>query len=70
MNDSRRATAAAMEPASPCVSICVLDEHGYCFGCERHIDEIVEWAALAADRRREIIADLPVRRLHRGTPEA
>jgi predicted Fe-S protein YdhL (DUF1289 family) len=70
MNDSRASTAAAMDPVSPCVSICVLDEYGYCYGCERHIDEIVEWPALTADRKRGIIAALPARRLQRGAPEA
>ena len=65
-----RDVAAAMDPASPCAGICVLDDRGYCFGCERHIEEIVEWTAMTADRKRGIIADLPARRLHRESSEA
>jgi predicted Fe-S protein YdhL (DUF1289 family) len=34
-------------PQSPCVNVCVLDEHGYCLGCYRTIEEIAGWSQLS-----------------------
>lgn len=31
------------EPASPCVSVCALDENDICMGCYRSADEITDW---------------------------
>ncbi|NNM61788.1 MAG: DUF1289 domain-containing protein, partial [Steroidobacteraceae bacterium] len=31
-------------PLSPCISICALDEHGYCRGCYRTLKEIANWS--------------------------
>lgn len=28
---------------SPCIGVCLLDEKDVCVGCERHINEIVNW---------------------------
>lgn len=65
MKDLRSATGDAQEPASPCAGICVLDESGYCFGCERHIDEIVGWPRMSAQVKTEVLDDLPERRRRR-----
>jgi predicted Fe-S protein YdhL (DUF1289 family) len=47
---------------SPCVNICLLDtETGLCIGCFRTIEEIANWAAMSADERRSIMAQLPAR---------
>ena len=53
------------DPVSPCVAICALDERGYCYGCERHIDEIVAWPRMNAQGRIEVLDDLPERRRRR-----
>jgi len=66
MKDLRSAAAAALEPASPCVKVCALDQRGYCYGCERHIDEIVAWPRMSAEAKTELLEALPERRRHRA----
>ena len=48
-------------PASPCVNICSLDEHGYCKGCYRTLQEIASWTRLTHDQQRTLIAALRLR---------
>ena len=67
MKDSPYA-GGALEGASPCVQVCALDDSGYCFGCERHIDEIVAWPRMSTQDRLRVIDDLPERRRRRGGP--
>jgi uncharacterized protein len=34
------------EPASPCISVCVMDDaQGVCRGCRRTLDEIARWSS-------------------------
>ena len=56
---------------SPCVSVCRIDaETGYCAGCHRTIEEIAEWGGMADERKRQVWAELRLRRarLHPVTP--
>jgi hypothetical protein len=54
---------AADAVASPCVSICAMDERsGLCVGCFRTLDEIAAWSVLDADAKRAVVARLPGRR--------
>ncbi|MDX1626447.1 MAG: DUF1289 domain-containing protein [Wenzhouxiangellaceae bacterium] len=53
---------------SPCIGICRLDATGVCVGCFRTRDEIAGWLAYPADRRREIIEELPGRAESRFDP--
>jgi predicted Fe-S protein YdhL (DUF1289 family) len=54
--------------ASPCISVCVMDESsGLCAGCYRTLDEIAGWIDFSPARRRAIIDELPTRRLTHGT---
>lgn len=47
---------------SPCVNICTLDARsGICLGCGRTVDEIAQWAAMAAAERSRIMLELPTR---------
>ena len=46
----------ATEPRSPCISVCVLDEHDVCQGCYRTAEEITDWFMASAEQKREIIA--------------
>lgn len=40
---------------SPCVGICVMDDaSGFCKGCQRTLDEIVDWGSAAEARKRDI----------------
>ncbi len=41
--------------ASPCISICALDESDICTGCYRSADEITQWSSLSNDKKREVI---------------
>ena len=43
------------EPKSPCISVCVLDEHDICQGCYRSADEITDWFMATNDEKRAII---------------
>lgn len=48
---------------SPCNRICTLDERtGWCLGCMRTIEEIVEWGQARDQRKREILEGLEERR--------
>lgn len=59
------------DPASPCISVCALDEQDICMGCYRSASEITDWFMASADEKREIlrlseerrIRDNPVRLL-------
>ncbi len=54
--------AAAPTVPSPCISICRLDPAtGWCEGCLRTLDEIVDWSALDADAKRAVWRALPGR---------
>lgn len=47
---------------TPCVKVCAVDgASGLCLGCLRSLQEIAEWSRLSADRRDEIMAELPSR---------
>ena len=44
-----------VEPKSPCISVCVLDDHDICLGCFRSATEITDWFMSSAEQKREII---------------
>lgn len=48
----------ALYPASPCVSICTLDDENVCVGCHRTLDEITHWSTYTKEKQWEIIDDL------------
>ncbi|MGD9603358.1 MAG: DUF1289 domain-containing protein [Gammaproteobacteria bacterium] len=53
--------------SSPCVSICRIDRaSGLCEGCRRSLPEIAEWLRYTEERRRQIMRELPARRLGRA----
>jgi predicted Fe-S protein YdhL (DUF1289 family) len=43
-------------PISPCINVCVLDDHGCCKGCRRTVTEIARWGRLSADEQWAVIA--------------
>ena len=45
-------------PASPCVSICTLDEAEICLGCGRTLREIACWSTYSKEQQWQIIDDL------------
>ena len=47
---------------SPCVKSCRLDEQSQlCFGCGRHMDEIVNWRSFSDEERTIIMEELSSR---------
>lgn len=49
-------TAPERPVASPCVSICALDEQDICTGCQRTVDEITRWSRMDNTERRAVLA--------------
>lgn len=41
--------------ASPCVSICALDEADICLGCQRTVEEITRWSRMDNAERRVVL---------------
>lgn len=41
--------------ASPCVSICCLDDADICLGCQRSVAEITGWNRMDNDQRRAVL---------------
>jgi predicted Fe-S protein YdhL (DUF1289 family) len=51
-----------IEPPSPCVSVCALDERDICMGCYRSASEITDWFMATADEKRAIMKRVEERR--------
>ena len=43
------------DPASPCISVCVLDVNDICMGCYRSAAEVTDWFMASVDEKREIL---------------
>lgn len=41
--------------ASPCISVCALNDDGLCIGCWRDVDEIAAWSGLSDGERRAVL---------------
>ncbi|WP_240007633.1 DUF1289 domain-containing protein [Pseudaquidulcibacter saccharophilus] len=49
--------------------VCHIDQHtGLCLGCYRNIDEIGNWTKYSEQKRLEIMAELPGRKLEFNLP--
>lgn len=49
---------------SPCVNVCQMDEaSGWCRGCARRLDEIAGWGGAPESRQRQVLDQLPARRV-------
>lgn len=51
------------ELASPCISVCLLDENDVCLGCYRNAEEITDWFMASPLEKREILDRARDRRL-------
>jgi predicted Fe-S protein YdhL (DUF1289 family) len=47
--------------ASPCISICALDEQDVCTGCQRTAVEITRWGRMDNAERRAVLAQCHAR---------
>ncbi len=53
----------APDVASPCISICEMDQKtGLCGGCYRTLEEIATWSRIPNQQRWEIVQSLRQRR--------
>jgi len=52
--------------ASPCISVCALDEQDICTGCQRTAAEITRWGRMNNDERRAVLASVHQRALAQG----
>lgn len=41
--------------ASPCVSVCALDDKDICTGCFRDLNEIAQWSTLDNEQKRIVL---------------
>jgi uncharacterized protein len=47
------------DPGSPCTSVCRIDPGtGWCVGCLRTMDEIIDWGAMPPMDKRRVWKDL------------
>lgn len=49
---------ARLGPASPCINVCVLDEHDCCKGCRRTVREIARWSRMSPDEQWAVVERL------------
>jgi predicted Fe-S protein YdhL (DUF1289 family) len=53
-----------MAVASPCISVCKLDEAtGYCIGCKRTSQEIAMWLYYSDEEKTDVLEALPRREI-------
>ena len=43
--------------ASPCVSLCALDDDDLCVGCFRTLKEITDWSDYSEDKKRAVVIE-------------
>lgn len=49
-------------PASPCNSICTLDDDNRCLGCGRTLVQITRWTLMSKEEQWAVIEELATRR--------
>jgi len=52
-----------LEPQSPCISVCLLDENDICTGCFRSAEEVTDWFVATSEQKREILGRCRTRML-------
>jgi uncharacterized protein len=62
--------ADSLEPLSPCINICQLDENRFCRGCFRSLAEIASWSSLSTAQRLEVLEAVDRRRREREREES
>lgn len=60
---------AQADPASPCISVCLLDENDICLGCYRSADEITDWFMASPQQKRDMLLRAADRRLADEKPQ-
>jgi len=52
-----------MTVESPCINECILNSDGYCKGCKRSREEIIEWSEMSDDAKAYICTQLSTRNI-------
>lgn len=66
----RHAPAFDTTIASPCISVCQIDDTtGCCIGCLRSMDEIRDWPIMTAAEKTSVLARVAERKAARATPD-
>ncbi len=47
--------------ASPCISVCALDDEDICTGCFRDLDEIAQWSSLDNEQKLAVLQQCRLR---------
>ena len=47
MNSQQR----SLNPASPCISVCTLDDDDRCLGCGRSLEQITRWTLMSREEQ-------------------
>ena len=48
---------------TPCISVCTYNSNNYCIGCNRHMNEIVDWFDYDDKKRISIMEELVDRKI-------
>lgn len=59
--DTERNTRSKIE--SPCIRNCCLDNNDICMGCFRSLNEIMQWAIVDENTRKEFMGNVFERKL-------
>lgn len=51
-----------VDKCSPCVRNCCLDENDICIGCFRSMEEIMQWANLDEEQKKQILNKVELRK--------
>ncbi|WP_440055146.1 DUF1289 domain-containing protein [Pseudoalteromonas sp. T1lg65] len=62
MSSNRGDAKPIDEVESPCIRQCCLDDHDVCVGCYRTLEEILNWSAVPAEIKREILSNCEARK--------
>jgi predicted Fe-S protein YdhL (DUF1289 family) len=67
----RRAPIFDTTIASPCISVCQIDdESGCCIGCHRSMDEIRDWPIMSAAEKTDVLSRIAERKAARKNPNS
>jgi len=67
----RRAPAFDTTVASPCISVCQIDDAtGCCIGCHRSMDEIRDWPIMTAAQKTSVLARIAERKAAPSIPDS
>jgi len=48
---------------SPCVDICVLNDKGFCVGCDRSVEEITGWNSMTDEQKEKVLENIKERKV-------